>query len=295
MYMCIRRNTSIHFSVTQSFFSAFLICIREGITQVKYSPVSFLVFICEPEYKLCESQYLVSLIRNIPSLCNRYLLDKWVNKSVWDDETQDLGSLWEFQGLLVQQGERASQTCLMISLTCGIGKHPFSLEILSQWPSGRPGDLSLLMYCCCGLGQMLQVVLSLRTPNPKRISFCLLKHYLHGRYKHLQIPQDWQPLSTATFSSRKPVHYAGLQQEMELCPSTSADFSMGLRAPQSCTWSFQSHISPLTPTLYEGASVSAKWMNDGTNSNMGKTSKPGSCEERKCFINLRFGLYVVAY
>lgn len=46
-------------------------------------------------------------------------------------------------------------------------------------------------------GQMLQVVLSLGTPNPKGISFCLLEHYLHGSYKHLQIPQDWQSLSTA--------------------------------------------------------------------------------------------------
>lgn len=256
MYMCIRRDTSIHFSVTQSFFSVFLICIREGIIQVKYSPVNFLVFICEPEYKLCESQDLVSLIHNIPSLCNRYLLDERVNESIWDDEIQDLGSLWEFQGLPVQQGERASQTCLMIGLTCGIGKYPFSLEILSQWPSGKPGNLSLLMYCYYGLGQMLQVVLSLGTPNPKRISFCLLEHYLHGHYKYLQIPQDWQLLSIATFSSRKPVHYAGLQQEIELCSSTSTDFPMRLYGPQSCPWNLlNTHLSPHPYSLWGSLSV----------------------------------------
>lgn len=178
------------------------------------------------------------------------------------------------------QRERASQTCLMISLTCGIGKHPFSLEILSQWPSGRPRNLSLLMYCCCGLGQMLQVVLSLGTPNPKGISFCLLEHYLHGSYKHLKIPQDWQSLSTAPSLPEILCIMLDCNRRRScifLPQLTSLWGSVDLNhAPES----FQSHISPHTTTLYEGASVPAKWMNDGTNSNMAKQASQAVVKNR---------------
>lgn len=86
-----------------------------------------------------------------------------------------------------------------------------------------------------------------------------------------------------------------LQQGLEPYPSTAADFSVGFCGSQRNPWKLLvTHLSP-TPALLEGASVSAEWANDRTNSNMGKTSKPGSCEERKCFISLRFGLHVVAY
>lgn len=140
---------------------------------------------------------------------------------------------------------------LMISLTCGIGKHPFSLEILSQWTSRRPRNLSLLMYCCCELGQMLQVVLSLGTPNPKGISFCLLEHYLHGSYKHLQIPRDWQSLSTAPSLPEILCIMLDCNRRWScifLPPLISLWGSVDLNgAPES----FQSHISPHTPTLYE--------------------------------------------
>lgn len=45
---------------------------------------------------------------------------------------------------------------------------------------------------------------------------------------------------------------------------------------------------PTNPVFSEGASMSAEWMNDGINTNMGRTSKPGSCEEWKCFISFSF-------
>ena len=68
-YLCTFLHNAKH-------LSAFLICIRQGTSQVKYSTVSYLVFICEPEYKLYESEDVVGLIHNTPSLCNRCLLDK---------------------------------------------------------------------------------------------------------------------------------------------------------------------------------------------------------------------------
>lgn len=73
------------------------------------------------------------------------------------------------------------------------------------------------------------------------------------------------------------------------CASASADFSMEFCEAQSCRGKLPFIRFSPTPALSEGASTSTERMNDGTNSNRGKTSKTGSCEERKCFVNLRWG------
>lgn len=84
-------------------------------------------------------------------------------------------------------------------------EHPFFLEILSKRTEVRPRNLFLLTCCCCGLGQMFQVVLSLGNP-PQRVRLCLLGHHLHGSYRYLQIPKEWrtQFLATATIYPENP-------------------------------------------------------------------------------------------
>lgn len=57
---------------------------------------------------------------------------------------------------------------------------------------------------------------------------------------------------------------------------------------------FPTHTSSPSPALSVSVSMSAERINDGTDATVGKTNKPGSCEERKCFISLSLGLHVLA-
>lgn len=159
------------------------------------------------------------------------------------DGTVDEGSLWESGGLRSYResfpdlSDDNNHLCHLIKKSL----LPGDSESVT-WGEAQ-GGLFLPICSCCGLRQMLHMVLSLRNP-PQRISCCLLRHHLHGLYRHLQIPQQWQTHSqaTATISGRKPVHYAGLQQGLALLPQLTSPWnSVKLSHAEE---SFHSYVSP---------------------------------------------------
>lgn len=111
-------------------------------------------------------------------MCNRCLLDEWVNESVWGDDIAkdgalDSGSHWESLALLIPQGECYRHAQWQES----------PVELINT-PSGDsepetrgPGICFLLMCCCCDLRHASGaselgnpsskgMALALRTPPP---------------------------------------------------------------------------------------------------------------------------------
>lgn len=161
-------------------------------------------------------------------MCNRCLLDEWVNESVWGDDIAKDGALGlrfppDISLCFTNPTGRVLQTCISVTrITCGADKHP-----LWRFPEPETrGPESVLQCAAAVIWDTLRCFWAWE-PLSKGMGAGSQDTTSTALIDVCKFPQEWQTalLGTAAISSRKPMHYVGLQCRMVPCTSALADFS----------------------------------------------------------------------